>query len=87
MCFDFTTQEISLNWQGKKVTLQQSTKLADNIVVVFNMEKLGKVGENACFLVQLSAIEAVPSTKENPSAIPPTINLLLMNFLWYSLLL
>lgn len=45
VCFDFSAQEMSVNWQNKKVILPQSTKLADSSNLVLDKDKLGPVGE------------------------------------------
>lgn len=72
VCFDFAANEISLKWQGKRVTLKQSKQLADNIGIVLDSEQLGSVGEQACFLVQLSAVE-VHEQQKPPSIVIPEL--------------
>lgn len=80
MCIDFATQEITFKWQGRKVTLQQSTQMARNIGVVLDNEQLGKISENACFLVQLAAFEAETTPEAPTTTISTTVQRLIDEF-------
>lgn len=75
--FDFSKQEMSLSWQGKRVLLRQSNHQSTNIKMTLDSDQLGNIAGHTCFLVQLTAIE---DTKEANPHIPDVVQPLLQEY-------
>lgn len=75
--FDFSKREISIHWQGAKLYLQQPPTPTPDMQVVLDHKTINPSREQACFLVQLSALEVVP---EASIPLPTTVQPLIEEF-------
>lgn len=76
VCFDFSKQLITINWEGSKVVLSQHSSTVD-VKVHLEEKELKYKGAQACFLVQLTAITG--ETEDN-QLITPEIQQVLDKF-------